>query len=136
MTRFDDDERERRWRVALVAHPARREALACLVRRYPEHMASWELLAPAATADTLTGGRGLKRLRVLPEQGAVEAIETAIATGEIDALVFLRDPGVAHVPDPAPTALLRVADLCNVPVATNLATAECLVRALAPVTKT
>lgn len=118
--------------MALVAHPARREALARLVSRYPEHIASWELVAPTATADALTAGRGLKLLRVLPERGAVEAIEDAITTGEIDALIFLRDPLATRAHDSDPTALFRVADLHNVPVATNLAAAECLVRALAP----
>jgi methylglyoxal synthase len=132
MERFDDEEERRRWRVALVAHPAKRAALARLVSRYPEHIGSWELLAPAATAAALSAGRAPKLLRALPDRGAVEAIEGAIATGEIDALVFLRDPRAAPDPDPEPTALLRVADLCNVPVATNLAAAECLVRALAP----
>ena len=131
MGRFDD-ERERRWRVALVAHAAKQEALAGLVRRYREHFASWELLAPAATAYALPDACRLRLLRVLPEPGGVEGIGAEIAAGEVDALVFLHDPLGAGDDESDPATLLRVADLHNVPVATNLAAAECLVRALAP----
>jgi len=55
-----------------------------------------------------------------------------IASGEIDALIFLRDPLTAQPHEPDITALLRVADVHNIAVATNLASAGCLVRALAP----
>ena len=55
-----------------------------------------------------------------------------MASGEIDALIFLRDPLTAGPHEPDVTALLRVADVHNVAVATNLAGAECLVRAFSP----
>jgi methylglyoxal synthase len=132
MTRFDDDERERRWRVALIADPAKQQALARLVRRYREQFASWDLLAPAATAAALPEAPDLKLLRVLPERGGIEAITTAVAAGEVDALVLLRDPLAIPAPGVDHATLPRVADINNVPVATNLAAAECLVRALAP----
>jgi methylglyoxal synthase len=50
----------------------------------------------------------------------------------IDALIFLRDPLTAQPHEPDIAALLRVADVHNVALATNLASAECLVRALMP----
>ena len=55
-----------------------------------------------------------------------------MAAGEIDALIFLRDPLTAQPHEPDVSALLRVADVHNVALATNLASAECLVRALSP----
>jgi methylglyoxal synthase len=55
-----------------------------------------------------------------------------LASGRIDALIFLRDPLLAQPHEPAITALLRVCDVHNIPVATNLATAEILLGALCP----
>jgi methylglyoxal synthase len=69
----------------------------------------------------------------LPEaQGGDAQIGAEIATGEIDALIVLQDPLTAKPREPDVAPLVRLADLRNVPVATNLATAECLVWALAP----
>ena len=53
-----------------------------------------------------------------------------IAVGEIDAVVFLRDPLTAQPHEPDITALLRVCDVHNVPVATNKAAAVLLLAAL------
>jgi methylglyoxal synthase len=47
-------------------------------------------------------------------------------------LIFLRDPLTAQPHEPDVAAVLRVADVHNVALATNLASAECLVRALSP----
>ena len=89
-------------------------------------------VVPAATAEALPGARGLKLLRVLPENAGVEGIASEIAAGEVDALVFLRDPLATPDSDTDPESLPWVADAHNIPVATNLAAAECLVRALTP----
>ncbi len=128
-----DDWRPRRWRVALVAHDAKKAALSAFVLRHRERFGSWELLATRATGDLLREGIGLRVRVVLPgPQGGDLQIGAEIAAGEIDALIFLRDPLTAQPHEPDMTALLRVADVHNVPVATNLASAECLARALAP----
>jgi len=50
-----------------------------------------------------------------------------IVNGEIDFVIFLRDPLTAQPHEPDVSALLRVCDVHNVPLATNLATAEALV---------
>jgi methylglyoxal synthase len=55
-----------------------------------------------------------------------------MAAGEIDVLIFLRDLLTPRSAEPDAAPLLRAADLHSVAVATNLSTAECLVRALAP----
>ena len=48
-------------------------------------------------------------------------IGASVVTGEVDAVIFLRDPLAAHPREPDVFALLRVCDLNNVPLATNLA---------------
>jgi methylglyoxal synthase len=129
-----EDWRARRWRVALVAHDAKRTALAAFVHRYQTQFRNWELLATASTGEALREARGLRLRTLLPVgQGGEVRMAAEIAAGEIDALIFLRDPlAAAQATEPDVAALLRVADLHNVALATNLATAECLVRALSP----
>ena len=130
------DEQEwgwRRWRVALIAHDAKKPDLVAFVRRHRRAFADWSLLATEATAALLRQQLGLKVREVLPgPRGGDLAIGAEIAAGEVDALIFLRDPLTAQPHEPDIAALLRVADVHNIAVATNLASAGCLVRALAP----
>ncbi len=128
-----DDWRARRWRVALVAHDAKKTAMVAFVQRYRTQFRNWDLLATASTGEALREATGLRIRTVLPgPQGGDVQIGSEIASGEIDALIFLRDPLTAQPHEPDIAALLRVADIHNVALATNLASAECLVRALSP----
>jgi len=123
----------RRWRVALIAHDAKKPDLLAFVRRHRKQFADWSLIGTEATGATLRQELGLKVRSVLPApRGGDLQIGAEIASGEIDALIFLRDPLTAQAHEPDITALLRVADAQSVAVATNLATAGCLVRGLGP----
>lgn len=123
----------RRWRVALIAHDAKKHDLVAFISRYRKEFADWALIATELTAGLLRRELGLKVRGVLPgPRGGDLEIGAEIASGEIDALIFLRDPLTAQPHEPDITALLRVADVHNIAVATNLASAECLVCALAP----
>jgi methylglyoxal synthase len=128
-----DDGRPRRWRVALIAHDVKKAAMVAFVQRHRAQFKDWELLATATTGEALRDATGLRMRTVLsgPCGGDIQ-IGAEIAAGEIDALIFLRDPLTAQPHEPDVTAVLRVADVHNVALATNLASAECLVRALSP----
>lgn len=128
-----DDWRPRRWRVALVAHDAKKAALAAFVQRHRPSFKDWDLLATASAGEALrdTTGLRLRTLQPSPQGGDLQ-IGAEIASGEVDALIFLRDPLTAKPHEPDISALLWVADVHNVAVATNLASAECLVLALSP----
>jgi methylglyoxal synthase len=128
-----DDWRPRRWRVALVAHDAKKTALVAFLQRYRSRFKDWELLATASTGEALRDATGLRVRTVLAgSRGGDIQIGAEIAAGEVDAMIFLRDPLTAQPHEPDIAALLRVADVHNVALATNLASAECLVRALTP----
>ncbi|REJ32455.1 MAG: methylglyoxal synthase, partial [Bacillota bacterium] len=62
--------------------------------------------------------------------GGDQQIGARVAAGEVDAVLFLRDPLTAQPHEPDITALLRVCDVHNVPLATNLATAELIIASL------
>ena len=62
--------------------------------------------------------------------GGDQQIGGLVAQNEMDLIIFLRDPLMAQPHEPDITALLRICDVQGIPVATNIATAELLVRAL------
>ena len=96
-----DDWSPRRWRVALVAHDAKKTALVAFVQRHRAHFKDWELLATASTGEAVRDATGLRVRTVLagPRGGDVQ-IGAEMAAGEIDALIFLRDPLTVHPHEP------------------------------------
>ena len=62
--------------------------------------------------------------------GGDQQIGAGVASGTIQAVIFLRDPLTAQPHEPDITALLRVCDVHNVPLATNRATADLVVDAI------
>ena len=63
-------------------------------------------------------------------QGGDMQIGARIVEGRVDVVVFLRDPLTAHPHEPDIQALMKVCDVHGVPLATNLASAEILLRSL------
>ena len=99
-----------------------------------EHLS---LLSPHSLLATATTGRRLRdelnlnvHTYLSGPLGGDQQIGARIAAGEVDLVIFLRDPLTAQPHEPDITALLRVCDVHNVPVATNLAGADFLVRAV------
>ena len=74
---------------------------------------------------------GLRIQRYLSgSQGGGEQIAARISCNEIDILLFFRDPISAKPSEPKDVDLLRLCDVHNIPIATNIATAEALIHAL------
>lgn len=63
-------------------------------------------------------------------QGGDQQIAARISCNEIDLLLFFRDPLNAKAGEPDEASLIRLCDVHNIPVATNIATAEALIHAL------
>ena len=102
-----------------------------LVQGHREELAKLNLVATGTTGRFIQEKIGLpvKLMRSGP-QGGDQQIGAQIASGDVQALIFLRDPLTAHPHEPDVSALLRVCDVHNVPLATNLATAEAVLRLL------
>ena len=90
-----------------------------------------KICATGATGKMVAEATGLDVTRFLGgAQGGDQQISARIACNEIDLLLFFRDPINAKPHEPNEANLLRLCDVHNIPVATNIATAEALIHAL------
>jgi len=104
--------------------------MIAFVQRHIAELRGNELYATGTTGRLIQEATGLEVQRVLSGPlGGDQQIGALVASGEVDAVIFLRDPLTAQPHEPDITALLRVCDVHNIPLATNEATAE-LVMAL------
>lgn len=128
MNQHLDLERPAGRRIALIAHdnkkPDMREWAAYNRHRLVQH----QLFATATTGRILQEELALDVMcfRSGP-YGGDQQIGARIAEGQIDLLVFFWDPLEPHPHDPDVKALLRVAVVCNIPVACNRATADFMI---------
>jgi methylglyoxal synthase len=121
--------------LALVAHDGKKQDMLRLARQHRTTLARLHLLATAHTGNELSRELDLpvECMQSGPEGGDIQ-IGARIVEGGVDAVVFLRDPLTAHPHEPDIQALLKVCDVHGVPVATNLASAEILLRSLSQAT--
>jgi len=118
--------------LALVAHDSKKDALVQLVKSHKGELAEVDLLATRGTGQLTQERTGLPvRLLQSGPLGGDQQIGALIASGGVNAVIFLRDPLTAHPQEPDVSALLRICDVRNVPLATNLATAEAVLHLMA-----
>lgn len=112
-------------RVALIAHDEKKDDMVAFCQAHKERLKRFQLVGTGTTARILREATGLDVVGMNSgPYGGDQQIGAMVATGEVDAVIFLRDPLTAQPHEPDITALLRVCDVHNVPVATNLAAAE------------
>ena len=89
------------------------------------------LCATGTTGRLVSEATGLEITRYLSgNQGGDQQIASRVSYNEIDLLLFFRDPISAKSSEPNERTLLRLCDVHNIPLATNIATAEALIHAL------
>ncbi|HHT73847.1 MAG TPA: methylglyoxal synthase [Firmicutes bacterium] len=120
-----------RVKIALIAHDKKKDEMVAFAYSHRGLLSQFELVATGTTGKRISEGAGLNVQRVQSgPYGGDQQIGAMVASGEIGAVIFLRDPLTAQPHEPDITALLRVCDVHNVPLATNLATANLILAAL------
>ena len=114
--------------IALVAHDTKKELMVQFCIAYRQILSEHRLIATGTTGRLVAEATGLNVQRFLPGgHGGDQQIVARIACDEVDMLLFFRDPICAKPSEPNEMNLLRICDVHNIPVATNIATAEVLI---------
>ena len=120
--------------IAIIAHDLKKELMTQFCIAYCGILSKHNLCATNITAKYISEATGLEIERLLTgEQGGSHQIASRVAYNEIDVLLYFRDASSVSdyiEPDEQDMNLLRLCDLYNVPVATNIGTAEALILAL------
>lgn len=116
--------------IALIAHDEKKELMTQFCIAYCGILSNHSLCATATTGKMVSEATGLNILRFLNGSFGVEQISARIAYNQIDLLLMFRDPLNRKADEPNEADLLRLCDVHNIPVATNIATAEALIHAL------
>lgn len=117
--------------IAIIAHDTKKELMTQFCIAYCGILSKHNLYATDITGKYIAESTGLNIERLLAgSQGGEEQIASRISFNEIDILLYFRDTRNADGMTQNEINILRLCDVHNVPVATNIATAEALVLAL------
>jgi len=118
-------------KIALIAHDKKKAEITELAIKYKDVLANHELYATGTTGTLIMGETGLSihRMKSGP-LGGDQQIGAMLADGDLDLIIFLRDPLTAQPHEPDVSALLRLCDVQKIPLATNATTAVVMLEAL------
>ncbi|AZP92236.1 methylglyoxal synthase [Enterococcus mundtii] len=118
-------------KIALIAHDRKKELMIKFTTAYKIILEQHELFATGTTGQRIAEATGLSVHRFNSGPlGGDQQIGAMISEDELDLVIFLRDPLAAQPHEPDVTALIRLADVYDIPLATNIGTAEVLLRGL------
>ncbi|MBQ8816957.1 MAG: methylglyoxal synthase [Clostridia bacterium] len=117
--------------IAIIAHDLKKELMAQFCIAYCGILSKHNLCATALTAKYISEATGLKINKLMSgKQGGEQQVASRVAYNEIDVLLYFRDTRATNINNTVEHELLRMCDLYNIPVATNIATAEVIITAL------
>lgn len=117
--------------IGLIAHDSKKKLMQNLCIAYMGILSKHELFATGTTGRLIEEVTNLTVHKYLAGHlGGEQQIGAQIEHNEIDVLIFLRDPLSPKSHEPDVSYLLRLCDMYNIPLATNLATAELLIKSL------
>ena len=117
--------------IALIAHDNKKLDLVNFMIAYEPIFKNHKLYSTGTTGKRIMEETQLEIHRLMSGPlGGDQQIGALVAENQIDLVLFFRDPLTAQPHDPDINALLRLCDVYSIPLATNVATAELLVRAL------
>lgn len=118
-------------KIALIAHDEKKEDLIQFAQKHYSILKEYQLMATGTTGERLNQETKLEvERKASGPLGGDQQIGAEIASDNLAALIFLRDPLTAQPHEPDVSALLRVCDVHDVALATNLATAHLVLQGL------
>lgn len=118
-------------KIALIAHDKKKSEIIELAKKYKDVLAKYDLYATGTTGTLIMGETGLNIVRMKSgPKGGDQQIGAMLANGELDLIIFLRDPLTAQPHEPDVSALLRLGDVQRIPLATNVTSATIMLEAL------
>lgn len=115
--------------IALIAHDKKKELMVDFCIAYKAIFQKHNLFATGTTGAFIMEGAGLNVHKFAPGPlGGEQQIGARVALNEMDLVIFFRDPLTARDHEPDINSLLRLCDIHNIPFATNIATAEMLIK--------
>jgi methylglyoxal synthase len=117
--------------VALIAHDNKKDDMIAFALDHKDVLGRYHIIATGTTGKLINEKTGLNVTRMLSGPiGGDAQIAAQVAEGRITAVFFFIDPLGKHPHDPDINSLLRICNVHNVPLATNTATATCLLSCL------
>lgn len=118
-------------KISFIAHDRKKDEMVNFVTAYEHVFKEHELYSTGTTGYRIMEATRLNIHRYMSGPlGGDQQIGAMVARNDMDLIIFLRDPLMAQPHEPDISALLRLCDVQGIPLATNLATAEILVKAL------
>ncbi|MDT8859987.1 methylglyoxal synthase [Alkalihalobacillus sp. MEB130] len=118
-------------RIALIAHDKKKEEMVQFATAYEKILSKHELFGTGTTGTRIMEATELAVTRFKSGPlGGDQQIGALVAENKFDLILFFRDPLTAQPHEPDVTALIRLCDVRNVPLATNIGTAEVLIKGL------
>lgn len=118
-------------KVGLIAHDSKKKLMQNFCIAYRGILTRHELYATGTTGSLIQEVSNLRIHKFLPgETGGVRQLASQIEQGNLDIIIFLRNPNPSMEEETEVNSVLRLCDMYNIPIGTNLATAELLIHAL------
>ena len=113
--------------IGLIAHDAKKKLMQNFCIAYRGILCKNELFATGTTGRLI---EEVANLNLAGHLGGAQQLGAQIEHNEIDLVIFLRDPLSQKSHEPDVNSVVRLCDIHNIPLATNLATAELLIKSL------
>lgn len=118
-------------KIGFIAHDAKKRLMQDFCVAYESILAKHELYATGVTGRLIEEATSLKVHKYISGSvGGIEQICAQIDDNDLDLIIFLRDPQHPRSHEPQLYNITKSCDTYNIPLATNLATAELMILAL------
>jgi len=117
--------------IGLIAHNSKKKLMQNFCIAYRAILSKHTLYATGTTGRLIEEVTNLNIHKYLAGHlGGEQQLGAQVEHNEIDLVIFLRDPAAQNNHEPDVNNIFRLCDMHNIPLATNLATAELLIKSL------